>query len=117
VHTRFRILIEKSALAGIDEINFNRWLSNFHTDKEKYFAAQVLDNLTFRSEMMLASSIHHIVSSILPCELRRNGFWSGSVDEFVGATHEYSGSLPLRFVEVEDKSGTGLKGLLSEFAR
>lgn len=99
---RFRRLLYKGVVTGISDIRLNQWLTNFVSDEEKYLAARVLENLTFRSEAMVSSAIEHLCECILPCELRRLGIGSWrSVDEFVGSLAVGSDAHPVRFVAVD----------------
>jgi hypothetical protein len=105
VESRFRLLLTKNVVTGITEIQFNKWLSNFITDEDQYLAARLLENLTFRSEAMVASAIAHVLQCILPCELRRLGFSLSSVDDFVESIGKIDASYPIRFIEINDPKG------------
>jgi hypothetical protein len=59
-------LINYTIWAGMDTTSLRRWLKNFTTDEEKYFAACLLDALIFRSEDQTISLIHHLFQRILP---------------------------------------------------
>lgn len=105
VERRFGLLLCKNIITGVSETKFNKWLSNFITDEDKYFAARLLENLTFRSEAMVRCAIDHILQCILPGELRRAGVEVGSVDAFLESVRTGQASHPVRFVEVADAKG------------
>jgi len=106
VERRFRLLLAKNIVTGISETRFDMWLSNWLTEEDQYLAARLLQNLTFRSEQMIASAIEHILQCILPCELRRRGIPISSVDDFVASVRCRSKVHPVRFVEMDDPKGT-----------
>lgn len=102
VEIRFRLLIAKNIVTGISEMQFDKWLSNLLTEEDKYLAARLLQNLTFRSEQMVGSAIDHILQCILPCELRKIGIEIPSVDEFVATLGSVANKHPIRFIEIDD---------------
>ena len=105
VDRRFRLLLCKNIVTGVTETQFDKWLSNLLTDEDKYLAARLLENLTFRSEQMVGSAIGHILQCILPCELRRLGVLIPSVDEFIESLERGGRAHPVRFVEIDDPKG------------
>ncbi len=105
VERRFRLLLSKGIVSGVSEMQFDKWLTNLHTDEDRYLGARLLENLTFRSESMVGSAISHILECILPAELRRLGVAVASVDEFVASVAKGGRDHPLRFVEVTDPQG------------
>jgi len=102
VEQRFRLLLAKNIITGISEIQFDKWLSNLISDEDRYLAARLLENLTFRSEQMVGSAIGHILQCILPDELRRMGIQISSVDDFIESLTSGDRNLPVRFVEMDD---------------
>ena len=46
VDLRFRLLLSKSIITGIDSIRLNNWLANFVSPEDKYLAAHLLNGLT-----------------------------------------------------------------------
>lgn len=99
---RFKLLLQKQVLTGIELSSLNRWLSNFRSDEEKYLAAHLLNSLIYRSEQMLCSSFQHLIHSELPTFLQKNTFkmpygLGHFRDELVNASDEHS----LRFVAVD----------------
>lgn len=110
VERRFRLLLAKHIVTGITEFQFNKWLTNFLTDEDKYLAARLLQNLTFRSQDMVGSAIAHILQCILPAELRRLGIRFPSIEQFMQEISVGGGHQPLRFVEVEGDSQPGKSG-------
>jgi hypothetical protein len=57
---------------GVDTSNFRRWLNNFQTDDEKYFAARILDALIFRSDAQTRALALHLFQTSLPSALEEN---------------------------------------------
>ncbi len=53
---RFRLLLRKGIISGIDPIRLNNWLANFVTAEDKYLAGHLLSGLTYRSDAMVKSS-------------------------------------------------------------
>jgi hypothetical protein len=51
---------------GISQIKLNKWLANFDTDEEMYFAACLLDFLIYRSEPQTLAMIEQLFTRILP---------------------------------------------------
>lgn len=105
VETRFRLLLSKQVVTGISELQFDKWLTNFQTEEDRYLGARLLQNLTFRSEPMVGSAIAHILQCILPGELRRLGVELASVDELQASLAQGGREHPVRFVEVDDPRG------------
>lgn len=105
VERRFRLLLAKNIVTGITETQFDKWLSNLLTEEDKYLAARLLENLTFRSQQMVGSAIDHILQCILPGQLRRLGVSIPSVDEFIVSLERGGKGHPVRFVEVDDPKG------------
>jgi len=105
VESRFRLLIHKGIVSGVLERQFDKWLSNYHSEEDRYLAARLLEALTFRSEPMVASSIAHIVQCILPTEIRRAGVTLSSINELKEWMRTGSARKHLRFVEVSDPKG------------
>lgn len=102
VVSRFRMLLRRRVITGITDIRLNLWLRNFVSPEEQYLAARVLDNLSFRSQAMVASAIQHVTECVLPCELRRQGIGNfAGVDELVESLRSGDASHPARFVAVD----------------
>jgi hypothetical protein len=59
-------LIHHHIWSGIHISRLKRWLANFKTDKEKYFAACVLDALIYRSQDQTIALIKQLFQRILP---------------------------------------------------
>jgi len=110
VESRFRLLLAKHIVTGITEFQFNKWLTNFLTDEDRYLAARLLENLTFRSQEMVGSAIAHILQCILPAELRRVGLRFPSIEDFMQAVSAGGAHHPVRFVEVEGGNQPGKSG-------
>lgn len=70
---RFRQLLQRNIISGIDPIRLNTWLANYQTAEDKYVAAHLISGLTYRSNAMVKSSLHHLVHCELPGVLRACG--------------------------------------------
>lgn len=99
---RFRQLLHKGIISGIDPIRLNNWLANFVTDEDKYLAAHLLSGLTYRSDAMVKSSFHHLVHCELPQVLRaRGGLAFDDLESFDLALSDGDENSPIRFVAVD----------------
>lgn len=110
---RFRVLLKKRVITGIDEEVLDRWLDNFKTDAERYFAACVLGRLTFRSKSMIDSSIDQMLHSVLPTDLRRHGlFPHPDIETFLHYLQQYDATPSIRFVGIDGsrETDTGKSG-------
>jgi hypothetical protein len=102
VDNRFRSLIRKGIISGIDPIRLNNWLANFVTDEDKYLAGQLLSGLTYRSDAMVKSSFQHLLSCELPGVLRSLGaFDFTDLESLENALSLGDASSPIRFVAVD----------------
>ena len=102
VELRFRMLIEKRIVTGIEVLRLDTWLANFMTPEDKYLAAQILDGLIFRSKAMIGSSFDHLLQCVLPSELRRRGhFPYTTLEEFLRSLEEGNADHPIRFVAID----------------
>ena len=119
---RFRMLLRRGVVTGITPIGLDRWLNNFASDQDRYLAARLLENLTFRSERMVASAIAHLCECLLPCELRRLNIGKfQDVDQFVESLESGGADHPVRFVAVDgafdDTPGKSGAVIIREFQR
>ena len=73
VRTRCHDLIQCGIWSGIHIQRLNQWWSNFITDTERYFAACLLDNVTYRSEDQTIALMRQLVQRILPDHGRATG--------------------------------------------
>jgi hypothetical protein len=99
---RFRQLLQKHIVTGIDPIRLNNWLANFATPEDKYLAAHLLSGLTYRSDAMVKRSFQHMVHCELPRVLRARGVLS--LDDLESFDHVLSAddvATPFRFVAVD----------------
>lgn len=102
VDYRFRLLLRKGIISGIDSIRLNNWLANFVTPEDKYLAGHLLSDLTYRSNAMIKSSFQHVVSCELPGVLRARGaFTVDDLESFDSAIALGDANSPLRFVAVD----------------
>ncbi len=99
-----RLLISQGIWEGIEELKFDRWLRNFNTPEEQYFAACLLNAFTFRSRKMCHSMMRNILMDVTPNHCRKleiNNFesiqeWSDSLN---------TGNQLVRFVPVNISDG------------
>lgn len=59
-------LISHGVWEGITRIKLDKWLANFDTDEERYFAACLLDFLIYRSEEQTLAMIQQLFTRVLP---------------------------------------------------
>jgi hypothetical protein len=59
-------LIESGFWNDLKLANLKRWLRNFQTDSERYFAACLLDRLIYRSHDQTVSLARHLFQRVLP---------------------------------------------------
>lgn len=112
---RFRVLLKKRVITGIDETTLERWIGNFNTNEERYFAACVLNRLIFRSQAMVESSIDHLLHCILPTFLRQHDlFPHEDIERFLCALQTKNPDYHVRFVGVDGSKAfdTGKSGVV-----
>lgn len=112
---RFRVLLRKRIITGVDETVLDQWIGNFITEEERYFAACILNRLVFRSQAMIDSAIDHCLQCVLPTFLRKNSiFPHEDIEGFLYALKTADTKYPIRFVGVDgDKAcDTGKSGVL-----
>ena len=119
---RFRLLLYKSIITGIDLIRLNRWLANFKTTEDKYLAAHILNGLTYRSDAMIRSSFQHLVHCELPRVLRTSAKMTLSdIGTFEIVLQKGDEACPFRFVAVdgmfEETPGKSGAVIIREFRR
>lgn len=99
---RFRLLLHKGIITGIDQIRLSGWLANFASPEDKYLAAHVLNGLTYRSDAMVRSSFHHLVHCDLPRVLHASANLTfPDLDAFEAALRDGDESSAIRFVAVD----------------
>jgi hypothetical protein len=99
---RFRQLLQKGIVTGIDPIRLNNWLVNFVTLEDRYLAAHILSGLTYRSDAMVRSSFQHLVHCELPRVLRARGVLSlDDLESFDQVLSTVDQATPFRFVAVD----------------
>lgn len=115
VQQRFRMLLKKRIITGIDEETLDCWLANFKTEEERYFAACVLGRLIFRSKNMIDSSIDQLLNCMLPTYLRQKGLYPyDDIDSFLSSIRQDDPSHFIRFVGVDGskQNDTGKSGVV-----
>lgn len=99
-----RLLISQGIWEGIEELNFDRWLRNFKTPEEKYFAACLLNAFTFRSRKMCHSMMRNILMDVTPNHCRKLGINNfSSIEEWSESLAD--GNQLVRFVPVNISDG------------
>lgn len=73
VFSRSEKFIDMGVWHGIDKVNLKSWKTNFTTVEERYFAALVLDNLTYRTEDHVKSMLVDLFTIGIPNAFRLNG--------------------------------------------
>ncbi|MBL0745966.1 phosphoribosyltransferase-like protein [Chryseolinea lacunae] len=71
IRERCNNLIDLNIWDGIEKNQLRKWLNNFSTDEERYFAACVLDCLIFRSEQQTESLFFQLFYKEIPNLVRR----------------------------------------------
>lgn len=115
VQRRFRMLLKKRIVTGIDEDTLDCWLANFKTEEEHYFAACVLGRLIFRSKSMIDSSIDQLLNCMLPTYLRQKGLYPyDDIDSFLNSIRQDDPAHFIRFVGVDGSklNDTGKSGVV-----
>ncbi|SEQ55250.1 hypothetical protein SAMN03159444_01924 [Pseudomonas sp. NFACC02] len=115
VQQRFRMLLKRRIVTGIDEETLDCWLANFRTDEERYFAACVLGRLTFRSKSMIDSSIDQLLNCVLPTYLRQKGLFPyDDIESFLESIQKDDPAHFIRFVGVDGsrQHDTGKSGVV-----
>lgn len=102
VELRFRLLLRKGIITGIDPMRLSNWLVNFVSPEDKYLAAHLLNGLTYRSHAMVKSSFQHLMECELPRVLREHGGWSFADLETIYETlSNGTAQSPIRIVAVD----------------
>ena len=73
---RCKDLITHNIWQGIDDLQLSRWLNNFPSAEQRYFAARVLDILIYRSDPQTKSMLTHLFHRTIPNVARHHGFGS-----------------------------------------
>ncbi len=73
VRSRCRDLIDCGIWSGLHIQRLNQWWSNFRNDSERYFAACLLDSITYRSEDQTIALMRQLVQRVLPDHGRASG--------------------------------------------
>ncbi|MEE4106245.1 hypothetical protein V2I78_19400 [Pseudomonas viridiflava] len=115
VQQRFRMLLKRRIVTGIDEETLDCWLANFSTDEERYFAACVLGRLIFRSKGMIDSSIDQLLNCVLPTYLRQRQIYPYTdIEGFLRSIQKDDSAHFIRFVGVDGskQNDTGKSGVV-----
>lgn len=115
--TRCKDLINYNVWQGLDELQLDIWLNNFSCDKQRYFAARLLDVLIYLSEPQTKSMLTHLFQRTIGDLARTHNFGSflQSTSELLQSEHEPH----IRVVPVtpDRHSATASGPLLTRLAR
>lgn len=106
-------LIELNYWNRIDNYTLRQWLSNFDSDEEKYFAAQLLFHFQYRNEKAIISMFKQIIQAYLPQKLDELGIYKISSIrewEYTLKTEEKAYKLPFRFTTINKEGRIGESG-------
>ena len=73
IFSRCRDLIGYNIWSGIEQNRLDRWIANFSTPEEKYFAARILDILIYRSSHQTVALMRQLFQRVIPDLARRKG--------------------------------------------
>lgn len=104
VEKKTRQLMVSGIWDELEELDLNRWLTNFSCDESKYLAACMLDALSYRSRKMCQSMMRNILIEKIPRFCRINSI--GEVGSILDWKDSFSRGEPLvRFVPVSISDG------------
>ena len=66
IFERSRELISYNLWSGLQQHRLDKWIRNFETDEERYFAAKVLDALIYRSKDQTVALMQHLFQRTIP---------------------------------------------------
>lgn len=67
----------------LDPSQFRKWLNNFTTSEERYFAACILDGLIYRSKDQTVSLVKQLFGRVLPDLTRLDASPLGCIDNWM----------------------------------
>jgi hypothetical protein len=76
-------LIERGVWAGMKAVRLRRWMKNFVTDEDRYFAACVLDGLIYRSDEQTTALVRHLFERSLSDLVRASSCPLGRLDDWL----------------------------------
>lgn len=98
----------------IDEHSLEKWLSNFTTDEEKFFAIQILFNFQYRNNKAMISMFKQIIQVLLPQKLEELGIYEiESIEKWekiLTTENNELFKLPFRFSTINKKGSIGESG-------
>jgi hypothetical protein len=104
VVTKTRLLITQGIWDNIDELDLNRWLTNFTCNESMYLSACILDALTYRSKKMCHSMMRKLLNETVPYYCRELGI--SNFDSIINWQSLISnGDQLVRFVPVSISDG------------
>lgn len=100
--SRFKLLLQKQVLTGVEVTTLNQWLANFTTNEERYLAAHLLNSVIYRSNAMVCSSLQHLIHTELPAWLKSEGLAiPQGLTAFRAGFRNATVESPYRFVAVD----------------
>lgn len=70
VFSRCRNLISYGIWSGLSRSRLDKWIANFLTPEERYFAARVLDSLIYRSDDQTVALLRQLLDRVIPDHAR-----------------------------------------------
>jgi hypothetical protein len=103
IEQQFDALVRANVIADVfSATDLRRWLGNFRTPEEKYFAAKLLQSAVIRSWRMIDSSLRQVVDIIAPHLLRQfNLHQVQCLDLFESELQRDHPRIPIRFMAVD----------------
>lgn len=99
---RFKLLLQRQIITGIDSLRLQGWLANFRSEEDRYLAARILDGLIYRSDRMVCSSLEHLVHCELQSYLKIAGLLRATcLLTFQKSLSCDDSDLPFRFVALD----------------
>lgn len=108
IFSRCLDLIAYGLWSGIEPHQLQRWISNFKTEEERYFAARVLDSLIYRSGQQTIALSKQLFQRVIPDLARRVGL-DGSLNRVYRALRNKDIDPGVRIVPVIPPKGAPVK--------
>ncbi len=104
--TRCTDLVTHQIWEGIHVSRLRRWMANFTSDEERYFAACLLDSLVYRSTAQTVALINQLFQRVLPDLTRLDPSPLGYVDDWLSLLRRprSQGDPAIRLVAVVQQS-------------
>lgn len=107
-------LIDLDYWSRINKYTLERWLENFDSDEEKFFAIQILFHLQFRNKKAMISMFKQIIQVLLPLKLEELGIYKiETIQEWENTLKTENKKLfllPFRFSTINKEGAIGESG-------